>query len=357
MTIRFPHIGEIEANPKWQEDLTSSNFNDPDLYGPTKSMSFVYQGRLWAQAYKTARSIFAVVDTSQTTIHFIGMQGGFSCFNSDWPVPGEGTVYLDLDVRLGIKIRDGVDKVTREPRYKQGKSGDFVVALEKYLALLHELGHAKQFLETPWLFDRPAVSERDMEQAAIQMRDLSLRKGMNLPARTGIKTATGIGQKFNMEAAAASGRIAVLQGRLTGMRNQLVMATRTHQSREIARLQQEISAIEGTIATETAAKSNIGAKKPVGPPPPVATGGGPPPPPMKGPPGPPPPPAAAAGGPDTKAMASESLGLTKKSPLKKTGWSVPVETDNLIKHEWPICRELGMPEEHLRNYTDLVVLK
>lgn len=34
-------------------------------------------------------------------------------------------------------------------------------------------------------------------------------------------------------------------------------------------------------------------------------------------------------------------------------WSVRTETDNLIRHEWPICREMGYP---LRQYTDLVTV-
>lgn len=40
-------------------------------------------------------------------------------------------------------------------------------------------------------------------------------------------------------------------------------------------------------------------------------------------------------------------------PASKKGWAVRVETDNLIRHEWPICRELGYP---IRQYTDLVSL-
>lgn len=349
MTVSFPMISAVKSNAKWQEDLMSSNFNNPELYGPSLSKTFVYEGRLWAQNYATAKAIFAVIDNSQTTIHFIGMKGGFSCFNSDWPVPGEGTVYLDLDSKLGIKIRNGVDSVTREPRYKQQGGKDVVIALEKYVALLHELGHAKQFLETPWLFERPAVAEKDIEKAAIQMRDMALRKELGLPARQMIKTTAGIGQKFNMASAAAASQIAVLERKATNLIAQISFASRAHQSREAARLRQEFSTLEQQIADAKAGLAKgVGAKSSAAPMPVKAS---------SGPPGPPPPPAASVGGPDTRAMAAESLGLTKKAAVKKAGWSVPVETDNLIRHEWPICRELGMREEHLRNYTDLVVMK
>jgi hypothetical protein len=39
--------------------------------------------------------------------------------------------------------------------------------------------------------------------------------------------------------------------------------------------------------------------------------------------------------------------------MTKPAWSVRIETDNLIHHEWPICREMGYP---VRQYTDLVML-
>lgn len=45
----------------------------------------------------------------------------------------------------------------------------------------------------------------------------------------------------------------------------------------------------------------------------------------------------------------------KKLPLQKLDapvvWGVPIEHDNMNRHEWPICRELGLP---LRaNYGDM----
>jgi len=55
------------------------------------------------------------------------------------------------------------------------------------------------------------------------------------------------------------------------------------------------------------------------------------------------------------------LSLAKRDPYQlaalrvcKPEWGVRIETDNLIRHEWPICEEMGFAK---RNYTDLIVLK
>ena len=52
----------------------------------------------------------------------------------------------------------------------------------------------------------------------------------------------------------------------------------------------------------------------------------------------------------TRLPANLNLGSNR---LTKPAWGVKIETDNLINHEWPICREMGWPDGNLRHYTDI----
>lgn len=51
----------------------------------------------------------------------------------------------------------------------------------------------------------------------------------------------------------------------------------------------------------------------------------------------------------------EFLDEARKKPVQKLAapvvWGVPIEHDNMRRHEWPICRELGLPLR--RNYGDM----
>jgi hypothetical protein len=69
------------------------------------------------------------------------------------------------------------------PRPTGGVASDFVddngkgIFLHPFIAFLHELGHAKQFIEYPWLFDAPRVAF-DAINTAARMR---LEKGLTFP--------------------------------------------------------------------------------------------------------------------------------------------------------------------------------
>jgi hypothetical protein len=106
--------------------------------------------------------------------------------------------------------------------------------------------------------------------------------------------------------------------------------------------------------------------KPVAAPAPVAgpgAAGGPPPPPPEAPqpptaptlPGAPAPPTApglpaALGGPNVRQQLGAILPARSERPKDQT-WFVVIDVDNMQRHEWPICTEMGLPIR--MHYTDL----
>jgi len=290
MPLIFPTASEVAQNQKWQNALKSDTFGNPGIAGRTQLLEYVSRAHVWAQRSRTAQAILATVIHAKPPIYFIGMRnGGYSCFDSDCPEDHSGTVYFNLDVVLKVRIRDGVDtttmvprldprtrkeipgatRATREPKYKADK-----IDVDPFIAFLHELGHAKQFIENPDKFTRRSFrSGKVLEEiSASEIEDAARH------------WATGLGNT----------------------------------SRK---------------ALATDARFKFSSKRPVNPEPNKFV--------------------VQPNRPNfAQARNDKHLNLGSNR-LTKPAWGVKLETDNLISHEWPICRELGWPEGNLRHYTDI----
>jgi hypothetical protein len=170
-------------------------------------------------------------------------------------------------------------------------------ALHNHIGFLHELGHAKQFIENPMFMDGSVMNSPefagDIEAAARQRKDHW--KKVHDP-------------KYQTE------------------------LVRLARARGIA-LPQPSTSSTAPKQPWSAAPAPASPITPVGVPAP----------PM--PPGPTPP-----GG---KSLVRDPYQLQSLRVVRPQ-WGVRIETDNLSRHEWPICEELGYPK---RNYTDLLILK
>ena len=129
-----------------------------DIYGRVKTMKYLHNVRVWAAAKsRTAQRLLKTIDDSNITIYLVGMDGGFTCFDSD-PAPA-GTVYFDLNLQVSVN-----------PGGSTGAHSGFE-RLHPYVAFLHEVGHAVQFIETPSQFSCGAKGplyglKSDIQQAA-----------------------------------------------------------------------------------------------------------------------------------------------------------------------------------------------
>jgi len=107
-----------------------------EIYGQEETLGYLQNVRVWAKNNSpTARRILEVVDNSYVTIYLVGMDGGFTCFDNA-PAPA-GTVYMDLNLNVSVN-----------PGGATGNHSGFE-KLHPYVAFLHEVGHAVQFIETP----------------------------------------------------------------------------------------------------------------------------------------------------------------------------------------------------------------
>lgn len=157
-----------------------------EICGRVRTLAYLQGVRAWAaEKSKTAQRLLKVIDDSGITIFLVGMEGGFTCFDSD-PAPN-GTVYMDLDLRLQLN-----------PGGARGMHEGFQ-RLHPYVAFLHECGHAVQFIETPGQFANNA-------------------KGTAYALKTEIERAAQVrGDRLFQNVPYAQRRVWFSQGPLTGV--------------------------------------------------------------------------------------------------------------------------------------------
>ncbi len=147
--------GQLIGKPK---NILAGAMGANQIYGQVKTLAYLNSVRVWANSKSTtAKRILKTIDDSPITIYLVGMSGGFTCFDSD-PTPA-GTVYFDLDMKLSVN-----------PKGATGAHSGFE-RLHPYVAFLHELGHAVQFIETPLQFKNStkgplSALASDIQQAA-----------------------------------------------------------------------------------------------------------------------------------------------------------------------------------------------
>lgn len=110
--------------------------------------------RRWSLRSRTARSILALIDASPQRIVIVAFRGeGTTVFGANEPVAGMGTVYWDVAARYAIG---------------GGTPGDFHHAV----TILHELGHAKQWIEHPDFYAGNMLHTTGAGQIRTQVQNL-----------------------------------------------------------------------------------------------------------------------------------------------------------------------------------------
>jgi hypothetical protein len=373
--VAIEWLEEDEAERLFEKTLSSDLFMQQSGYAGCHSAKETedYVRGFFSAGFRqsrTAREILRYVGDSPKIIYVVGMRGGYQCFDSTAGENKVPVIFIDVDGRLEIFVRsphgmqiefgtkpqapsrDDHRALMLRPdmaksvapggaRHHLNVARDIPlivnrVSLDNRIAALHEFGHAKQWLERPHLFDAQvrAVQDYDAESLA-----RTVRSGVRLD-RLG---------KIDLKK-----REAVLR-RFTGAEQ---VDPRLDATKFFTAINQRI--LEKRAAQQGAGPSGVASR-----PAPAAAPGAPPLP-GGGAGGPPPPPPLRGGATKPKPrllspaeqMAKELEELKKEvlNPVlveKKAGgnWGRVIEMDNMERHEWPICREIGVP--YRLNYRDL----
>lgn len=187
-------VGGKEAEVMFKSTFQSENFSSfKGAYPGVRTRQYLLEVTSWASASKTAKAVLSAVHDAREEVFVVGMKGGFQAFSNDEPTAkGEKVpvIFVDLDAKLGLRVRNA-HNASEEPNMIGAK-----VEFSNYIAFLHELGHAKQWIENPVFFIAPPMATTrfaaDIRQAAIGRMT---RGDTNAPKREG--TGWQAQAKFN----------------------------------------------------------------------------------------------------------------------------------------------------------------
>lgn len=135
---------ECENNPGGPSGVITQSM----LVGAREAEINFERARIWARKNTpTGLRIMDAVRNSKTRINVIAwrsrsaVQPGFSMFSNDSPLPNEGTIFVNLDQLVSVATPNPED-INKNHQ------------LNNFILILHEIGHAKQFIDHPVWFRR-----------------------------------------------------------------------------------------------------------------------------------------------------------------------------------------------------------
>ena len=244
-------------------------------YSPRDTERELVDATSWAWNSKTARDLMAAVTSSEKQIYVVGMRGGFQCFNStEGPDQDLPVVFIDLDGRLTVNVR-----TPHNLHWTPNTCRGTVLPLPNRIALLHEFGHAWQWIERPLMFDNQKGKATPKKIAVTDTRADGVAK-WNDDGTVKQKMVTVKGGKFDFDARLEKGKFAsAIKARAEQTWSKLPDAER------------------GFLRT----------------------------------------------GDDTGVSGAVQAPKGTPDEYEPPKWGVTIEEDNMSRHEWPICIELDLP--------------
>ncbi len=287
MTLRY--LDESEAEKLCASTLESwiSSAGYKGCYSATQTRDAIEDAKRWANASATARELAHAVETSAKEILVVGMRGGYQCFDSTatdqlQKVP---VVFIDLDGRLDRLVRQP-HQLHFAPQDLRGHGGT-VEGMDNRVALLHELGHAKQWIDNPLFFDGHYK----------QQKGTFTKPQVKIPQRNPAKADPLLHPEGPKELVAK---------KVSGSGALGASFAQSIQKRAVEVWEKKGLAQKGLAMRDPLMNPDGGF-----------------------------------------LLTVEELEAFQ--PV--TGFSIRIEADNMARHEWPICRQLGIP---LRvNYRDI----
>jgi hypothetical protein len=178
--FKFPSPDQVYNDAKWYDECNNNPGGDAGkisrsmLVNPLEAEINIERTRIFARKHtRTGLSILEAVRKSKVTIHVVAWRSsnpdnpGFSMFSNDSPVYGEGTVYVNLDQLVEVTAPSEADVRTgRRTLYNN------------FVLILHEIGHAKQFIDNPsWFRLNQGTGEYIAKQKEALMEVYGARAG------------------------------------------------------------------------------------------------------------------------------------------------------------------------------------
>jgi hypothetical protein len=292
-------------------------FGYKGCYSPRETEREMVDTTSWAWNSKTARDLMAAVSSSEKKIYVVGMRGGFQCFNStEGPDQDMPVVFIDLDGRLTVNVRTP-HNLHWTPNSCRGQA----VALPNRIALLHEFGHAWQWIERPLMFDNQKGKGTTKK---LQVTDTTPRgvARWNDDGTVKTKMVNVKGGKFDFDARLDKGKFALsIKERAEQMKKGRTDSPRDWMGTDQTQPSDQPGAIVSVDPkwgdVRKNAKGELVSKQGVIP----------------------------------KADVVMMIPKGDNEEYEPPKWGVPIEEDNMSRHEWPICIELGLPLR--KNYRDV----
>jgi hypothetical protein len=142
---------EAQAETAFEDTLTqwATMYGYKGCYSPEQTYEAMRKTKFWARNSPTAVSLVRFVEDAPKKIVVVGMKGGYQCFDSTAGVDKNlQVIFIDLDGQLTVNVRTP-HNISFDPNLCTAN----VAPLNNRVALLHEFGHAKQWIERPTLFD------------------------------------------------------------------------------------------------------------------------------------------------------------------------------------------------------------
>jgi len=245
--------------------------------------------RIWCRKSQTATNLLEYIDQAPQEVHVVGMRGGFQCFNSTAGLDGKkGTIFVDLDANTQILARTAHNlHLPRVKRLTLRYEGG-----ESWVKLNNNVTLLHEIGHSRQWIEHPGWFDNDFrtetQKGDKRMKDISAKEIYLKARQMQQKTASGKGVQTR-----------VMQGAPILTKDDLgVKAGGKYQAIGLHE--------EGQPA---------GARKP------------------------------------DLTFLPEVDEETGGQLLNPVGWSVPIEQDNMHRHEMPICREMGLPLRS--NYADI----
>lgn len=263
-----------------------------------ETVQYFYEVVEWSKRSPTAQKIIKVVQDADIEVDFIGMHGGFQCFDESAlnavTQEKKPTVYIDVDGKLQVFVRQphelALSRLQAEEAFKRGEGGKpQMESFDNKIALLHELGHAKQFIENPQWY----------RHYCLQSNRGDFREAIN------------------------------------------TAATKYWTKKFTPKPKQTVSNPPNSVYAPGVPPSPGIPPAPSIPPAPGM---------------PPAPPAPGMSSNSSKGSVRNKVNAIVQTRTQKPvdlGWAAVIDIDNIQKHEWPICKEMNLPQRF--NYTDLSV--
>jgi hypothetical protein len=185
--FRFHDKNRILANAKWAFECNNNPggpagvINAGMLVDAKEAEINFGRCQVWSNKHSfTAKRLLNEVKKSPVVINVVAWrssnpsQPGFTMFASDSPIDGQGTVFINLEAIARVAQLETFSAGGRIAMVPGGTGKN--VTLNSFVVMLHEIGHAKQFVDNPAWFRRNETTKNHMQPQFNAMQEVLIHQ-------------------------------------------------------------------------------------------------------------------------------------------------------------------------------------